>query len=105
MKPEWAFVLAAGYGTRLKPFSKKIPKPAWPLFDLPLAAHALFALADAGAGGRGQPPPLPGELRAALEPVASPGLDLHWSFEPEILGTGGRYSPGRIDWVKGLSGS
>jgi mannose-1-phosphate guanylyltransferase len=94
MKPEWAFVLAAGYGTRLKPFSLKIPKPAWPLFDLPLASHALFALAGAGAKRVVvNLHHLPGELRAILEPAAPPGLDLHWSFEPEILGTGGALLP------------
>lgn len=36
-----AFVLAAGYGTRLRPLTDRIPKPLLPVGDRPLLAHTL----------------------------------------------------------------
>ena len=48
MIPPRAFVLAAGFGTRLRPLSEELPKPAWPLFDRPIVAHVLQGLAEVG---------------------------------------------------------
>lgn len=91
-----AFVLAAGLGTRLRPLTEELPKPAWPFFDVPLAAHVLRALAAAGVEEvvvnlhhLGDP------LRRALEPWIPAGLAVRWSPEPDILGTGGALVPWR----------
>jgi len=89
-------VLAAGLGTRLRPLSLELPKPAWPLFDVPLAAHALRCLANAGAREVVvNLHHLPERLKEALAPWVPKGLALHWSFEEEIRGTGGALLPWR----------
>ncbi len=85
-----AFVLAAGLGTRLRPLTEELPKPAWPFFDVPLAAHVLRELARAGVGEAVvNLHHLPERLRSALAPWIPAGLRVRWSLEPQILGTGG----------------
>jgi len=94
--PRRAVVLAAGLGTRLRPLSLELPKPAWPLFEVPLAAHVLRGLARAGVEEAVvNLHHLPERLRAALEPWVPAGLRLSWSPEEPILGTGGALLPWR----------
>ncbi len=91
-----AFVLAAGLGTRLRPLTLERPKPAWPLFGVPLAAHLLRSLAGAGATEVVvNLHHLPDALAAALDPWLPPGVRVQWSPEAAILGTGGALSPWR----------
>lgn len=40
-KPKFAFILAGGKGTRLKPITNEIPKPLVPLHDKPILQHTL----------------------------------------------------------------
>ncbi len=47
-KPRIAFVLAAGLGTRMRPFSAELPKPLVPLAGRPLLDHVLDRIATAG---------------------------------------------------------
>lgn len=91
-----AFLLAAGFGTRLRPLSLELPKPAWPFFGAPLAAHVLRALAAAGARQVVvNLHHLPESLREALEPWLPAGVRVLWSPEDSIQGTGGALVPWR----------
>ena len=79
-------VLAAGLGTRLFPLTEFRAKPAVPFLNRPIIRYALDLLTEAGAK----------EIAVNLHHQAdtvraavadSPGVS--FSFEPEILGTGG----------------
>ena len=41
MNPETAFILAAGLGTRLKPYTDTMPKPMVPVNGVPIIGHIL----------------------------------------------------------------
>ena len=47
-KPEYAFILAAGKGTRLRPYTDTMPKPLVPVNGRPLIAYTLDKLKEAG---------------------------------------------------------
>jgi mannose-1-phosphate guanylyltransferase len=86
-----AMVLCAGLGTRLRPLTDRVPKPAVPVCDVPLLQWTLAALR--GAGVRRvvvNAHHLAGELSAAAGAAARAlGLLLEISHEPVIAGTGG----------------
>lgn len=46
-----AMILAAGFGTRLKPYSLERPKPMFPVLGLPLLIHTTAQLHRSGAEG------------------------------------------------------
>ncbi len=85
-----AFVLAGGLGTRLKPRFGDLPKGLAPLGGRPFLAHQLAYLASHGMRevvlclGVGAD-----QVREALGDGAAHGVTLHYSIEPEPLGTGG----------------
>jgi len=89
-----ALVLGAGFGTRMRPLTEHIPKPAIPLLGRPLIGHPLIHLYAAGctkvhvnAFHHSE------RLMAAMDAWVQRRLlrmGLHWSIEaPMILGTGG----------------
>lgn len=84
-------VLCAGLGTRLRPLTDGVPKPAVPVCGLPLVRFSLALLR--GAGVRRvvvNVHHLPDAMAAAAEGAARAlGLDLAVSREPTIAGTGG----------------
>lgn len=85
-----AMVLAAGLGTRLRPLTDELPKPAVPVLNRPLAAFTFDHLARHGVRNLGlNTHHLPMQLRAALEPEVPSGIASLFVHEPEILGTGG----------------
>ena len=96
-RPTRAIVLAAGFGTRLLPLTLSRPKPLVPVWGKPVLRHVLDLLRDWGVRdvlvnlhhGAGA---ILEHLR--LNPI--PGLRCSFSFEPEILGTGGALS--RAAW-------
>jgi len=85
-----AFILAAGYGTRLRPLTHYIPKPLIPVLNVPAICYTLMLLKEAGVdtvicnvhhhADR---------LRSYLREGRDFGMDIHISQERDILGTGG----------------
>lgn len=83
-------VFAAGLGTRLRPLTTELPKPAVPVANRPLAVFALDALARAGVREIViNTHHLGPALEAHLRPWLSPGTRVHFEHEPKLLGTGG----------------
>lgn len=88
MKPDKAFILAAGLGTRMRPLTDRVPKPMLELGGRTLIDHALDRLESAGVKDVTVNLHHKGEmLRAHLEKRASPAI--HFSEEPELFDTGG----------------
>ncbi len=85
-----AMILAAGFGTRLRPLTDRIPKPLLPVDGVPLIEWNLFLLKRHGfhevvinlhyLGHR---------IEQALGDGSKFGLRILYSHEPIILGTGG----------------
>jgi mannose-1-phosphate guanylyltransferase len=84
-------VLCAGLGTRLRPLTGAVPKPAVPVCNVPLVAWTLALLAGAGARRAVvNVHHLPEAMSAAAARAAAAlGLPLEISREPVIAGTGG----------------
>ena len=85
-----AMVVAAGLGTRLRPLTELLPKPAVPVQGIPLVAYTLAFLAHAGIREVViNLHHLPGRLADAARTWCPEGMDLHFSRETELLHTGG----------------
>lgn len=84
-------VLCAGLGTRLRPLTLRVPKPAVPVCGVPLVSWTLGLLAGAGAARAVvNVHHLPDAMAAAAGAGArAAGLPLAISREPVIAGTGG----------------
>ncbi len=82
-------VLAAGYGSRLKPLTEHLPKPLLPVCGKPIIELALQRMEEAGAKRIAvNTHHLPEMLEAFIENSRFKGLATVFR-EPEILGTGG----------------
>lgn len=84
-----AMILAAGYGTRLRPVTYTVPKPMVPLCNMPLIGWAAESLTAAGVQDlivnlHHLPEAIEGYL-----PNQFPDARFEFSRETEILGTGG----------------
>ncbi|MBA4389267.1 MAG: hypothetical protein C0404_14940 [Verrucomicrobia bacterium] len=88
--PKKAFILAAGFGTRMLPLSTQIPKPLLPIWGVPVIDRLCSMLESWGTT----------DILVNLHHGAGAISDhfmrsprrnsrLSFSFEPEILGTGG----------------
>src|SRR3954452_17485938 len=86
-----AVILAGGLGTRLRPYTTVIPKPLVPLGDRPILEHIILRLAKHGVRHVDLCVSHLGELiQAYFSQVALPdGVELHWHWEDEPLGTAG----------------
>ncbi len=95
-----AVILVGGEGTRLRPLTSELPKPAVTLVDRPIMAYMLEWLAANGVsdvvmacGFR------PDAMRAALGDGGRFGLKISYVTESEPLGTGGalRFADEQLD--------
>jgi NDP-sugar pyrophosphorylase family protein len=83
-------LLAAGYGTRLRPITNTLPKPLVPICNRPLIAWAVEAFLDGAIHDLiVNLHHLPEPLEQYLQEQFGNRATFHFSFEPEILGTGG----------------
>jgi mannose-1-phosphate guanylyltransferase len=88
-----ALVLAAGLGMRLRPLTSTLPKPLLPVAGVPLLATSLECLVEIGCEAAAvNLHHLGGQIRDAFG-ARFRGMPLHWSFEPELLGTLGALHP------------
>jgi NDP-sugar pyrophosphorylase family protein len=83
-------LLAAGLGTRMRPLTRRVAKPALPVLNRPLVHWTLERLAGAGVTDvivnlhhR------PASVRRAVGDGSAFGLRVRYSLERRILGTGG----------------
>ncbi len=98
--PAKAFILAAGYGTRMRPLSRDLPKPLMPVWGRPALERILRMLK--GWGVRDVVVNIHHEAGAILNFAARnpvPGIRVNLSHEPDILGTGGALR--RAEWFLG----
>ena len=85
-----SMILAAGFGTRFRPVTFTLPKPMVPLLNKPLIAWAVDSLAAAGVDEIiVNLHHLPEPLERFLTTAYANRVRFHFSFEEEILGTGG----------------
>lgn len=84
-----ALLLAAGFGTRLRPFTFHRAKAALPLLNIPFIRYPLQCLVSKGIAE------ITINLHATPESVRAAagseyaGVPIHYSHEPQILGTAG----------------
>lgn len=85
-----AMVLAAGFGTRLQPLTRVLPKPMFPVLGRPLLSHTFDLLRSANISEVVvNIHHLPEHIVDYFENEKPPDLDLHFSREEKILGTAG----------------
>lgn len=83
-------IMAAGIGTRLRPVTDLVPKPMAPIANRPALYHILNLLKRHGLREVViNLHHLPDAIRNYFGDGALMGMDLHYSFEPELLGTAG----------------
>ncbi len=99
--PTRAFVLAAGFGTRLLPLTRELPKPMLPIWGVPAIERTLRMLQSWGVRDvLINLHHLPEEIAQHVSHRRSDGLRVQFSFEPQILGTGGALPHARW-WMDG----
>jgi len=89
-----ALLLAAGYGTRLKPLTDHVPKPLTlfmgrPILDLVYEKVRAAGLREVAVNTHH----LPERISQHIQNSALYRQPIHLSHEPEILGTGGSLNP------------
>ena len=88
-----AVVLAAGLGTRMRPLTDRIPKPALSFLNRPVLHWILESLEAFGVRRvLINLHHLPQEVMACAEAYGR-SLEIRYSLEPEILGTAGVFGP------------
>lgn len=90
-----ALILAAGFGTRLLPYTQKIPKPLFTLMSKPVLGHVIEKLVTAGCEQiLINTHHLHGQINNFLGQINYP-VDIQTLYEPVILDTGGAIANAR----------
>ena len=98
-----AMILAAGFGTRLRPLTNKVPKPMVPILNRPILEHTIHLLRTHGICDIVvNLHHLPAMITDFFSDGKEFGVNLHWSHEPEILGTAGGIKQAQ-QWLDGES--
>jgi NDP-sugar pyrophosphorylase family protein len=85
-----AMILAAGFGTRMRPFTERTPKPLLPVGNRPQIVCVLELLRRAGVRDVViNLHHLPGRVMDVVGETYAGEVRIDYSIEPEILGTGG----------------
>ena len=85
-----AMILCAGFGERLLPLTAELPKPAFPLANLPVVWHTLRLLLAWGVDSVVvNTHHLPDVMTETVRRCRPEGMEVSFSAEKEILGTGG----------------
>lgn len=84
-----ALVLAAGVGTRVRPISNFVPKPLFPLLDRPLILWTFETLKKLSVQSAIVNLHYMGEKIREVLGSHQDGIEINYSHEPELLGTGG----------------
>jgi len=93
-----AMILAAGFGTRLLPYTEKTPKPLFPVAGRPLLELIINLLQNAGCDEIIiNTHHLHHKIEAFVKSLEH-GIPVHTSYEPVILGTGGAIKNVRDFW-------
>jgi NDP-sugar pyrophosphorylase family protein len=105
MKVRKAIVLAAGHGTRLRPFTCATPKPLMPVWGEPMLGRIVAMLRSWGVDDIAfNTHCLHEQVKAWADgyrrgaSAAGDKVKIKVSYEPEILGTGGVLNPLR-EWI------
>ncbi|MGM0558042.1 MAG: nucleotidyltransferase family protein [Myxococcota bacterium] len=90
-RPIFGAVLCAGFGTRLRPLTNRLPKPLIPFLNTPIVTYALDHLSRVGAEKVGiNLHHLPDAIPPVVDKICERfGLGVTYSREWEILGTAG----------------
>ena len=98
-------LLVAGLGTRLRPLTDLRPKPIVPVANRPLAAFAMEHLARSGVRTViANTHPRPETVESALKAACPADVELRFSRETTLLGTGGGLRKARA-WFDDLQAS
>ena len=85
-----AAILCAGLGSRLRPFTDHAPKPMLPLLGVPMVEWNIRRFREYGVKEFFiNLHHLPDVLRDFLGDGRKLGVQIHYHFEPELLGTAG----------------
>ena len=85
-----AFILGAGFGTRLKPLTFVKPKPLIPVLGKPLIEYSINHLKTIGINQIiVNTHHLPEQFKRELGTGKKYGIKISYSYEPQILDTGG----------------
>jgi dTDP-glucose pyrophosphorylase len=92
-------IMAGGYGTRLEPFTKVLPKPLIPVHDKPIIEHIIDRFVDVGAGEFWLTVNYKSRIMKAYFEDRDPDYMVNFVDEPEPMGTAGglQFMRGMVD--------